>query len=85
MSQRTALEQDVIDFAKSTEEIFEKQSQLQRDLVEIYMILISRLLGLEPSYQELELNSFGVNPKPRVLYEGVVRNHHMEPYSPLDR
>lgn len=83
MSQRTALSQDVIDFAKSAEAIFEKQLELQRDLVEIYRILFARLLGLEPSYQELELNGFGVNPNPLLLQGCVARSHHMESNSLL--
>lgn len=43
MQQRTALEQDVIDFAKSIEEIYEKQLELQKELMELFRSMVDRL------------------------------------------
>ncbi|EOD8830948.1 TPA: hypothetical protein ACRNIQ_004483 [Pseudomonas aeruginosa] len=60
MQQRTALEQDVIDFAKSIEEIFEKQLELQRNLRELMFAVIERLS--QDVNQDLPpLTEFGVN------------------------
>lgn len=60
MQQRTALEQDVIDFAKSIEEIFEKQLELQKNLRELMFAAIERLSQNEN--QDLPpLTELGVN------------------------
>lgn len=60
MQQRTALEQDVIDFAKSIEEIYEKQLELQKELMELFRSMVDRL-ELSREMDMLTLNQFDVN------------------------
>jgi len=59
MAQRTALEQDTIDFAESIVYIFEKQLELQKELMELLHAIRERNVTLD---RELELTSFEVNP-----------------------
>jgi len=59
MAQRTALEQDTIDFAESIIYIFEKQLELQRELMELLHAIRERNVTLD---RELELTSLEVNP-----------------------
>ncbi|WP_124130440.1 hypothetical protein [Pseudomonas aeruginosa] len=60
MQLRTALEQDVIDFAKSIEEIFEKQLELQKNLRELMFAIIERL-SRDESQNLPPLTELGVN------------------------
>jgi hypothetical protein len=60
MQQRTALEQDVIDLARESYEILEKQLELQRKLVEIFKALTEHLLT-EHQFPGLILTEIGVN------------------------
>ncbi|WP_124135318.1 hypothetical protein [Pseudomonas aeruginosa] len=58
MQQRTALEQDVIDYVNTVQEIFEKQLELQKELRELFDLIAERYLL--PS-QDLNISEFGVN------------------------
>ncbi|MDI4080836.1 hypothetical protein QK402_30730 [Pseudomonas aeruginosa] len=60
MQLRTALEQDVIDFAKSIEEIFEKQLELQKNLRELMFAIIERL-SRDENQNLPPLTELGVN------------------------
>lgn len=62
MQQRSALEQDVIDLVRESYEIFEKQLEIQANLLEMFKILAAHLLnGTQDS--ELKLTEVGVNSK----------------------
>lgn len=62
MQQRSALEQDVIDLVRESYEIFEKQLEVQANLLEMFKILTAYLLnGTQDS--ELKLTELGVNSK----------------------
>lgn len=58
MQQRTALEQDVIDYVNTVQEIFEKQLELQKELRELFELITERYLL---SSQDLNISEFGVN------------------------
>lgn len=60
MNQRTALEQDLVEFAKSIEEIFEKQMELQENLRKLLNSILERLRANQ-GMDELSLSQFGVN------------------------
>lgn len=62
MQQRTALEQDVIDLARESFEILEKQLELQTQLLEMFKILTGSILT-EQQAPELSLLEIGVNSK----------------------
>lgn len=62
MQQRTALEQDVIDLARESFDILEKQLELQTKLLEMFRILTARILT-EQQAHELSLIEVGVNSK----------------------
>ncbi|MFV3406794.1 hypothetical protein ACNFIC_23025 [Pseudomonas sp. NY15463] len=62
MQQRTALEQDVIDFARESYEILEKQLELQTKLLEMFKALTEHLLT-EHQLPDLTLTELGVNSK----------------------
>jgi hypothetical protein len=61
MQQRSALEQDVIDLVRESYEIFEKQLEVQANLLEMFQILTAHLLNDHDS--ELKLTELGVNSK----------------------
>jgi len=58
MQQRTALEQDVIDYVNTVQDIFEKQLELQKELRELFELIRERYLLLS---QDLNISEFGVN------------------------
>lgn len=60
MQQRTALEQDVIDLARESYEILEKQLELQKKLLEMFKALTEEMLTDHPPL-ELTLTEIGVN------------------------
>ncbi|KAF0862823.1 hypothetical protein [Pseudomonas sp. LD120] len=62
MQQRTALEQDVIDLARESYEILEKQLELQTKLMEMFKALTENILT-EHQFPELILTEIGVNSK----------------------
>ncbi|WP_161891932.1 hypothetical protein [Pseudomonas juntendi] len=62
MQQRTALEQDVIDLARESYEILEKQLELQAKLMEMFKALTENILT-EHELPELTLTEIGVNSK----------------------
>ena len=62
MQQRSALEQDVIDLVRESYEIFEKQLEVQANLLEMFQILTAHLLNGNHD-SELKLTELGVNSK----------------------
>lgn len=62
MQQRTALEQDVIDLARESYEILEKQLELQKKLLEMFKALTEHFLS-EHQLPDLTLTEIGVNSK----------------------
>ncbi|HBO2527673.1 hypothetical protein OLM64_20820 [Pseudomonas aeruginosa] len=87
MQLRTALEQDVIDFAKSIEEIFERQLELQKNLKELMFAVIERLS--QDENQDLPpLTELGVNiaHQREAAIDKYGRNHlHNKARSDLSR
>lgn len=65
MQQRTALEQDVIDLARESYDILEKQLELQTQLLEMFKALTVRILTDHQAY-ELNLTEIGVNNEHRI-------------------
>lgn len=65
MQQRTALEQDVIDYVNTVQEIFEKQLELQKELRELFELIVERYLL--PN-QDLNISEFGVNTNAIVCF-----------------
>lgn len=65
MQQRTALEQDVIDLARESYDILEKQLELQIQLLEMFKALTERILT-EHQFHELNLTEIGVNSEHRI-------------------
>ncbi|HEN8707176.1 TPA: hypothetical protein U8209_003676 [Pseudomonas putida] len=65
MQQRSALEQDVIDLVRESYEIFEKQLEVQANLLEMFQILTAHLLN-DNHDSELKLTELGVNSKAMV-------------------
>ncbi|MGE8050000.1 hypothetical protein ACQKPT_17085 [Pseudomonas monteilii] len=62
MQQRTALEQDVIDLARESYEILEKQLELQTKLLEMFKALTEHFLS-EHQLPDLTLTEISVNSK----------------------
>lgn len=73
MQQRTALEQDVIDLARESYEILEKQLELQTKLLEMFKSLTEHILT-EHQFPELILTEIGVNSK-RVTSERSIHKN----------
>lgn len=63
MQQRTALEQDVIDLARESYDILEKQLELQVKLQEMFKALTEYMFA-EHQFPGLTLTEIGVNSKP---------------------
>lgn len=61
MSQRTALEQDVIDYVNTVIEIFERNLELQKIISDLLYEMLHRVDEQELEGQNLTLSSFGVN------------------------
>lgn len=76
MSQRSALEQDVIEFAKSLEDIFEKQMELLRNLKEMMNAIFEKIETHENA-NTFTANQFGMNPiRLKHLERESARNNH---------
>lgn len=63
MQQRTALEQDVIDLARESYDILEKQLELQAKLQEMFKALTEYMFA-EHQFSDLTLTEIGVNSRP---------------------
>lgn len=63
MSKRSALEQDVIDFAESLTDIFDRQLELQKAVSELFREIGRRASELRNSSELSDLSSFGVNKR----------------------
>ncbi|MNM22309.1 hypothetical protein D3C76_200750 [compost metagenome] len=73
MQQRTALEQDVIDLARESYEILEKQLELQQKLLEMFKALTEHILT-EHQFPKLTLTEIGVNNKSLISGRSVHKN-----------
>lgn len=60
MVQRTALEQDLVDFGESIQKIFERQIELQTNIMELLALLVSRFQESQ-EMEKLSISVFGVN------------------------
>lgn len=81
MTQRTALEQDMIDFARNIEEIFSSQMELQKEIRELLALIFQKSSHQPDAVENLCLVEFGVNKAPPLItsqkpthLEGALRN-----------
>lgn len=67
MAGRTALEQDVIDYVRAVDEIYEKFLEMLVELIGLRNAL-AELMQQQPLNQQLELSSLGVNERALARY-----------------
>lgn len=67
MAGRTALEQDVIDYVRSVDEIYERFLEMLVELIGLRNAL-AELMQQQPLNQQLELSTLGVNERALARY-----------------